>query len=583
MNKSNSKIMKIWLQTAGITLSLFFMAASAYAAPHIDFTKNEFGKQIGRAIKERIETVNNGKGFICQGELLCGIDRMPSFYKARGFMPVWFDEQKRLDMAKNLADAVSSAKEDGLSPNDYHLEVINQLIENLNAPGASPQLWADLDLILTDAFLLFGSHLFAGRVNPETLHTDQVVNLPEISLIESLKRATRTRNIQQELTRLRPSHRGYVELRKALKRLRAIAANKGWPEIPGKEKLKRNVKSPLVSLLRARLRISQDLMPRLPEDTGLFDRELENAVRRYQLKNGLKSDGIVGKNTRAMLNVSVDDRIRQVEMNLERWRWLPHELGMRHIMVNTADFSLKMKKDDRTVLAMRVVAGRPARRSPVFSSVMSYMVLNPYWNVPTSIAIKDILPRLNENVSYLKDQAIKVFYGWKKDAPEMDPDAIDWLEYGRNRFPFRLRQEPGPKNALGRIKFMFPNKFAVYLHDTPNRSLFENIRRGFSSGCIRVEKPVELARMVLGKDRDWTKDKLVPMIDTGERKVIRIKHQVRVHLMYMTAWVDEWGDLQFREDIYDRDQVLNTALKRRIPYPKPSFKLHFKQKNLQSN
>ncbi len=577
MEHKNRKIRMILKQLACMPLVLLYLYGTGFAMLEKTFPEKDFSGHIRMAIKTRIETRIAEKRFICRGERLWGVERIPSFYRERDFMPLWFNSPEDVDAAKELATAIFNAADDGLSPREYHFPVINDLLNAVNTShgrNVGPELWADLDLILTDAFLLYGAHLSAGRVNPENIHEDQVVTLPEISLVESLKKATRSGNIKEELAVLRPSHNGYLHLQNALKRLKITAVKGGWPRISGKDKMRVKEKSLQVELLRTRLRISRDLMEKIPEDPAFFDKELENAVRRFQKRNGLKPDGIVGKNTRAMLNKSVDERIGQVEINLERWRWLPHDPGFRHIMVNTADFSLKMIENNRTVLAMRVVVGRPARRSPVFSSHMSYLVANPYWNVPTSIAVKDILPRLNKGVSYLGDQVIRVFKGWKEDSPEIDPATVSWSEYGENRFPFRLRQDPGPKNALGRIKFMFPNKFAVYLHDTPNRSLFENIRRGFSSGCIRVEKPIELARRILRKDKEWVAEKLMPMIEAGDRKVIRVKDTVKVHLMYMTAWVDESGRLQFREDIYKRDQILGNALVKRSPGPAPAFHPH---------
>jgi murein L,D-transpeptidase YcbB/YkuD len=220
---------------------------------------------------------------------------------------------------------------------------------------------------------------------------------------------------------------------------------------------------------------------------------------------------------------------------------------------------------------LRVVVGRPARRSPVFSANMTYLVVNPYWNVPTSIAVADILPELRKDVSYLSHRGTRVFQSWAVEAPEVDPTSVDWHAYHTNHFPFRLRQDPGSNNALGRIKFMFPNPFAVYLHDTPNRSHFKRVQRDFSSGCIRVEAPFVLADFVLAGDRRWTPKALTQAVEKGETRTIRLRHPLPVHLLYMTAWADETGEIQFRSDIYDRDRDLDRALSRRRPNPTPEF------------
>ncbi len=192
-------------------------------------------------------------------------------------------------------------------------------------------------------------------------------------------------------------------------------------------------------------------------------------------------------------------------------------------------------------------------------------MINPFWNIPTSIALKDILPKIRKNNNYIAQQGIKVFKDWSKGAPELDPETINWAKMGRRSFTYKLRQDPGPRNSLGRIKFMFPNKFSVYLHDTPKRSLFKETIRDFSSGCIRTEKPIDLAVYLLQDDTQWAREKLLDTIKTGKRKVVRIRRPIAVHLQYWTAWVDENGKLHFRDDIYDRDRPLDRALKERLP------------------
>jgi murein L,D-transpeptidase YcbB/YkuD len=216
-------------------------------------------------------------------------------------------------------------------------------------------------------------------------------------------------------------------------------------------------------------------------------------------------------------------------------------------------------------MEMRVVVGRDYRKTPVFSKKMKYIVLNPYWNIPQKIAVEDILPKVKQNLRYLSRQKIKVFKSWRKGAPEVNPKTIDWRWLNEENFSFKLRKEPGPKNDLGQIKFMFPNKFAVYLHDTPDRRLFKRSMRGFSSGCIRVEKAMDLATYILRDDPDWSRQKILESLKTSERRVVRLRNPIPVHLLYLTAWVDEDGLLHFRDDIYVRDEPLDVALKERPP------------------
>jgi murein L,D-transpeptidase YcbB/YkuD len=357
-----------------------------------------------------------------------------------------------------------------------------------------------------------------------------------------------------------------------LARLRSQAAAKGWPVLKDEKTLAPGDRSSGVGDLRRRLRASGDLVPTGSDRDWLyFDAALASAVMRFQQRNGLKADGIVGRDTVDMLTVPIEQRIRQVVLNLERWRWLPHDLGARYIIVNTADFNLNAVEHSQVDLQMRVVVGRPARRSPVFSANMTHLVVNPYWNVPRTIAVEDILPEIQKDVTYLVQQGIHVFRNWEVDAPEIDPATVDWQSYHADRFPFRLRQDPGPHNALGRIKFMFPNAFAVYLHDTPNRTQFSRVQRDLSSGCIRVESPVALANFVLAGDDRWAPEILTETIEKGEHRTIHLNQKVPVHLLYMTAWTDETGTLHFRKDIYGRDRDLAWALNRRRPYKLPVF------------
>ncbi len=511
----------------------------------------------------------------CHGELLCGIEVLPLAYRNTTYHPLWVDRSLRLEKAEALAEAIGHAEEEGLSSMDYHLDAIQDLLARVceQASAASPasvppELWADLDLLLTDAFLLYGSHLAAGRVNPETLHPDWKINPGKVDLLASLDKAASSGDIDNALENLRPAHSGYTALRKALTQLRGLVAANGWPLLDTREILRPGDRGLAVGDLRRRLALSGDLDPTGPDaDALFFDDPLASAVKAFQQRNGLKGDGIVGRDTYGMLNVPAEQRLRQLVLNLERWRWLPHDLGARYVIVNTADFNLKAVENGQVELQMRVVVGRPARRSPVFSANMAYLVVNPYWNVPTTIAVEDILPELQKNAAYLAPRGIRVLQSWAVDAPEVDPVTVDWHAYHANRFPFRLRQDPGPYNALGRIKFMFPNPFAVYLHDTPNRALFKRVQRDFSSGCIRVEAPIALANFVLAGDQRWTPDALNTLIEKGETRTIGLKHPIPVHLLYMTAWADEMGVIQFRSDIYHRDRDLEPALNQRRPPP----------------
>ena len=335
--------------------------------------------------------------------------------------------------------------------------------------------------------------------------------------------------------------------------------------MPSGPLLRRKHRGSRVSLLRYRLLVSGDLEEKNNPVSDLFDAHLEKAVKRFQKRHGLRIDGLVGPNTLKALNVTVLERINQIMANMERLRWIPNDIGMRHVLVNIADFKLDIIDKKDKVLSMRAVVGRKSRGTPVFKSRITHIELNPYWNIPPKIASEDILPKILKDDDYLTKEKIRVYAGWGKNAPEIDPKHVPWSSIRPEYFPYKLRQDPGSKNAMGRMKFFFPNKFDVYLHDTPARGLFNEIKRDFSSGCIRIEKPIELASYLLNGNHEWTRDKILELIDEGSHRIIWIPNPIDIYMLYLTAWTDEEGILNFRDDIYGRDVALLEALQQRPP------------------
>jgi murein L,D-transpeptidase YcbB/YkuD len=565
-----------------LMLALFFVGAPVCRIPRPCEAAVDFFSLARDQIERRVRGELGKQDFLCHGERICGLRVIPEFYRDRDYEPAWFDASGLRPTVQWLVRYIRQTDKEGLNPADYHLAAIEHLLHDLSTQPFPPEAsravqWADLDLILTDAFLLLGSHLSSGRINPETLHTDWLMNEDSIDMLAFLHTSETRYQMERAVQDLIPVHAGYTGLKAALQRMRDLERRGGWPQIQIPDTIRPGQKSDLVAPMRRRLQISGDLPAsdstvKPTEFSDIYDDALVSTIQRFQKRHGLAADGVIGRRTREALNVTAGQRVRQIELNLERWRWLPRHLGQRYIEVNTADFSLSVMDGTNKVLTMRVVVGRPARRTPVFSTVMSYMVLNPYWIVPRSIAVKDILPKLADGVDYLLEQRFKVFAGWQADAPEVDPRTIPWNEYNEDYFPVMLRQEPGKNNALGQIKFIFPNKFAVYLHDTPQRALFWRVQRDFSSGCIRLEKAPALANYLLADDPFWTPDKLRQVFQRGQRRVLRIPRPIAVHLLYMTAWVDENGTLQFRKDIYGRDRKLSAALFDRRSYAMPVAK-----------
>jgi murein L,D-transpeptidase YcbB/YkuD len=299
------------------------------------------------------------------------------------------------------------------------------------------------------------------------------------------------------------------------------------------------------------------------EDATVFDQALENAVIRFQRRNGLNPDGIVGPLTIAALNVPVESRVRQIELNLERMRWTSRNLGHRYIMVNIAGFKLDVIENGNKIMSMDVIVGKPYWHTPVLSETMTYIVLNPTWNIPESIAAEEILPIIRENPDYLNMKNIKVMSHWSQNASEINSRTVKWFEIDEDDFNYKLIQEPGPSNPLGNIKFIFPNEYNVYLHDTPGKGLFSRNIRSFSHGCIRIENPLDLAEYLLAENLGWSRDKILSVIKKHKTQIVYFSNPIRIHLLYLTAWVDDQGILQFRNDIYGRDEQLYMALLKR--------------------
>ena len=529
-----------------------------------------FSETVGNRLRTKIESGRGIANFTCRQEILCGSSVIPVFYQRRGFAPAWSKEDGPLPQADSLLATIRESEREGLNPHDYHLAAIESLLSGIRGKRSGgkpfdPEEGSDLDLLLTDAFLLYGSHLLAGRVNPETLHTDWVAYNPDMDLAALLESALAGDNVATTLRGLLPPHPGYAGLQNALMHYRNLASSGDWPVIPPGENLRKGHRNYRVDLLRNRLAITGDLDLSVAEESSPFDEALEAAVRRFQRRHGLEDDGTVGRDTLAALNVPAEERVRQIELNMERWRWISHDLGKRHLLVNIPDYRMSIFENSEIRMDMRIIVGKDYTATPVFSGKIRYLQLNPYWNIPQSIAVEEILPKIRDDADYLANQRIKVFHSWRENAPEIDPDTVDWNEVDDRGFSFKLRQEPGPLNPLGRLKFIFPNKFAVYLHDTPAPGLFQNPARGFSHGCIRVEKPLYLAAALLRDDIRHSREKILETIESGVQETIPLREPMPVHILYWTAWVDDGGMIQFRKDIYARDNPLDMALKESPP------------------
>lgn len=341
-------------------------------------------------------------------------------------------------------------------------------------------------------------------------------------------------------------------MQKAISDYKAIQAHGGWPIIPGGEKLQKGDTGERVALLRKRLAVSGDLK----KDNGsdVIDETLEAAVGRFQDRHGLEPDGVVSKETLAALNVPAEDRVRQLEINLARRDEVAKKIGgSRAVVVNIPDFHLKVIENNHSVMGMKVVVGqRREWQTPLLASEIHYLILNPKWNVPSGIFEKELIHHLRNDPTYLQRHGMKVI-STVANAGDVDPATVDWSQVNAKNPQLRIVQHEGAGNSLGRIKFMFPNPYSVYLHDTPEKKFFARNMRALSHGCVRVEKPMDLAEYLMRDDPNWTRERIQSSINTGKNRDVPLPSSVPVHIIYMTAWVDDLGIVQFRNDIYGRD------------------------------
>jgi murein L,D-transpeptidase YcbB/YkuD len=536
---------------------------------------NIFATSLNDDIQKRLAAAEKNPVMLCGGVVIYAPAVLQGLYRTRAFQPAWISHDRLLPQAEALLNAVRLADREGLKPEEYHLLEIMALITEWrnnqdNNLQFSTDKQIDLDFLLTDALVAYGFHLLNGRVNPGRLDPDWLSYPGDLYLNDAIENVMSTGNVEAAFQRLIPHDPLYRRLKQTLAVYTNIARNGGWPLIPQPRSLKKKADySHYLSLLRQRLVLTGDLSPTESSSLYAYDEGIKKAVRRFQKRYGLKADGVIGLATLKEMNVPVEKRIRQITLNLERLRWLPEDIGNRYIIVNITDFELNVFQDDRVVMDMPIVVGKQNQRTSVFSGKMTYIELNPYWNIPKTIAIKEILPNVKKDPAYLKKKKIKVIEYRRRQEKEVDPAAIDWSKIHPDKLRYSFRQDFGPGNALGRLKFMFPNKFDIYLHDTPERHLFKRTQRTFSHGCIRIAKPIDLAEYLLNNEKGWNRKKILAEIGKGKRKVLKLPYPINVHILYLTAWTDHQGIVQFRNDIYKGDAILSQALneKPRTIYP----------------
>ncbi len=502
---------------------------------------------VSEAIRVEIEQLREtgilsiGGVDIAAGELLAEV------YERRNFAPNWTSREEIGD----LITALKGAYLDGLNPQDYHLREAEYVYDELGKGNLrSPHEQAALDVMLTDSLFRFGYHQRFGKVNPENLDSNWNFKreLRDEGPVVTMQAAMDAPSLSAFLDELFPRGPLYRRLRAALADHRALAEDGGWPSVPEGPTLKPGANDPRLATIAERLAVTGDI------DEGYaagetYDETLEAGVRNFQARHGLDSDGVIGPATLRAMNVPIEDRIEQIRVNLERGRWVLSNIEDYFIVVNIAGFKAYVVRDGQPAWETAVQVGKTYHQTPVFRDEMKYVVFNPTWTVPYSIATKEMLPRIKNDPTYFdtRDFDIK-----DRSGALVDPKSIDWSQLSRRNFPYTFVQRPGPRNALGRVKFIFPNKHSVYLHDTPSKSLFGRAERAFSHGCVRVQNPFDFAEVLLGSE-GWDQDKIQATLDSLETKTVYLPEPVPVMLLYWTAEIGPSGDVHFYSDVYSRD------------------------------
>lgn len=492
------------------------------------------------------------------------IDRhLLSLYEKNSMQPLWLKNNIPGPKAETLLKTLQNSAKDGLNPDDYKVAELFALWTN---PKSQERI--RLDILLTLVLARYVADMSEGSVDPCLLDPDlfAAARDQEMDIRQLIENALQTNDLAAFLNKQSPEHEAYRGLRNALTHYRRLQQEGGWDTLTAGKTIKPGMTDPRIPQIAQRLAKTGELQ-NTAWSGQTYDQELTEAVKEFQRHFLLEQDGIIGKKTLAAMNIPVAQLIRQIILNMERWRWLPRRLDGKRIFVNIAGFQLFGATDEQVEITMPVIVGKVYHKTPVFTGSLRYIEVNPYWNIPDSIAENEMVPHMQNDPEYLEKNHIRILDGWEENAPEVNPASIDWHTIGRNIKRYRLRQEPGPTNSLGRIKFMFPNANNIYLHDTPAHELFQKTIRSFSHGCIRVSRPLELGAYLLqGNKKQLNVQQLNDIIATNSHQIILLDKSLPVHILYRTVRASAaTGEVFFYPDIYERDALLASALFARKP------------------
>jgi murein L,D-transpeptidase YcbB/YkuD len=434
----------------------------------------------------------------------------------------------------------------------------------------------DLEFRISQFYQAYTNYTYFGSINwgafsarianllVNDVNTEWVLNRPNVDPIGMVEKALLGQSLKKQLEDATTKDYNYEALKKQLVKYRNIRDNGGWQSVNLRSKLKPGKYSKHVPALRERLRVTEDYLPCGTEENTRYDKCLQEAVKYFQKRNGLNDDGVVGPATLVALNKSVYERITTLELNLDRIKWLKQRQNThRRLVMNIPDFKLYFTESGQLKHTLKTVVGTPRNPTPIFSDTVETIVLNPYWNLPKSIIQKEMIPQLLQNPNAMAKQGIEIYTGWGRDATKVSGGSVNWGQYRYSKtLPYRFAQVPGRRNALGKMKFLFPNKYSVYMHDTPQKHLFKKRKRAFSHGCIRIHKPHELLKIFSEFNTNVSYETSQKILKGRKKTHYSLKEKVPVDIIYLTAWVDHQGELQFRNDIYNYDKMQLKSFKR---------------------
>jgi murein L,D-transpeptidase YcbB/YkuD len=527
---------------------LFIAIMSAAAALADDIANSE-------ALRIEIENLRETGRLTIGGVDIATGNALANFYERRDFSPTWTNP----DQVGELLELVLASRDDGLEPDDYHAEQIEYVYRAMSRGDTpTPRQLAALELLFSDSLLRLGFHELYGRVDPSSLDPRWNFNSRPIGPdpLQTLQNAIDSRSLIEFADKFFARGPLYLQLRTALKEYRQIKADGGWPNVPDGPTLKAGMSDERVAKIAKRLVITGDIADAAMDADNIYSDDLVRGVTLFQERHGLETDGAIGPSTLEALNVPVETRIDQLRINLERARWVLGGIENDFIVVNIAGFRAYLVNESKVIWETKVQVGKTYHQTPVFRDEMAYVVMNPTWTVPYSIASKEMLPRIQSDPDYFKTRTFDVR---NRAGENVDPETIDWSKHSRRNLPYTFVQRPGPRNALGRIKFIFPNQYSVYLHDTPSKSLFGRSERAFSHGCIRTQNPFDLAELLL-RPKGWDRERIDAQIESQETKTVHLAEPLPILLLYWTADIGPNGEHHFYKDVYERDQKILAAL-----------------------